>query len=279
MYTHRHPRGVLKCITICLIALYGLLSCGLETLYYIDYIDPSDYINETRATVRLPSSSREGYGGANDYFDHFIIFYRIYLSNANIGSGAFYPTQLNLVNSSLGIDYGALSSLTDTTSTSVTTSNLDNTFYNRYYCKLELEGESIDNILGKNSLGQFLEISFYDVQGRVPRLILKNTPDPSDPTDPDVTFYVLQRARDVGNRYPFSPLPDNSRSFLNYPDLYNVANAKTEINADASPHSGANVEFTYVSMYIAAQGRSGETPPTTIFSQPTFIGIFKLPNQ
>jgi hypothetical protein len=246
---------------MCFLALLGLLSCGLETLYYIDYIPPSNYVNETSSSVLLPSRGREGYGD-DQYFTHFMIFYRIYLSNNN-PTGRL-DTQLSAIgNSALVSDYTMLYPLTNISSTTVDTSNLEIIFYNRRYFKLELEGEPIDNILSRGALGNLLEISFYDNAGQKPVLRLNGS-------------HTLMRANSAPGII-FAPQPVDSRSFLNYPELCNHDNATSIFNADVvSP--GADVRYTYVSMYIAAVGRSFEMPPRTIYSQPCFLGIFRLPN-
>jgi hypothetical protein len=88
--------------------------------------------------------------------------------------------------------------------------------------------------------------------------------------------YVLQRANQAPGSL-FSTRPTDSRAFLNHPELYDGVNATTELNADVATKNNVDIRYTYVSMYIFAVGRSYEVPPTSIYSQPTFIGIFKLP--
>jgi hypothetical protein len=265
MYPHGRPgsaRLILR-VAVCLIALLGLLGCGLEAYYYIDYIDTSNYIDDTRSNVRLPSSGREGYG-SEQYFTHFIIFYRIYLSNIGLPSGRL-DTQLGTISSYLHSDYNWLYPFTNITDTSVSSSNLDNNFYNRKYFKLEVEGSrSIDSVLDRDSLGSILEINFFIDEP--PFLRIGGIP------------YKLERASASSTPGLPHPQPDNSRYFRNYPELYDVKNATSEINADIAPHSGAgNIQYSYVSMYIAAVGKSFEMPPRNIYSLPTFLGIFRLP--
>jgi len=260
---------------ICILSLGGLLSCGLEEYYYIDYIPRRDY-ESTRAILDLPSSSTEGY----NYFDNFIIFYRIYISESNASPGRPLESDSGLrsaISSAFNSDYNGLYSLTDITSTSVNTSNLENTFSNRNYFLLSLEGAAINNVLGSGSLGRRLYIAFPPNPGDQPTLTVYNPLTDGDPTDSAYTQprYALQRA--VANQISgisFEALPD--RRFLNHPDLYNTANITSGRNADVAANSAANLLYTYVSMYIAAKGRSTEMPPRIIYSQPTFIGIFLL---
>jgi hypothetical protein len=250
-------------IVVCLLALSGLLCCGLETFYYIDNIPASNYIDDTYSTIRLPSSGNEGYG-SDQYFTHFMIFYRIYLSDTGLPSGRL-DTQLSVISSYLVSDYSGLYSLTDPTNTSANTSSLDNNFFNRRYFKLEVAGANINSVLGRDSLGSTLGITFFIDEP--PQLTLNGI------------SYPLERAS--ANSTPGLPYPQppDSRYFINYPELYSVANATAEINADVAPHSGVNILYSYVSMYIAAVGRSFEMPPRTIYSQPSFLGIFRLPER
>jgi hypothetical protein len=246
-----------------LCALWCLLSCGLEEVFYIDYIPEGDYF-DTRATILLPPSTAEGYGGNNAYFDNFIIFYRIYISDSNASTGTHLKNSQearNDISTALNSDYMSLHTLTDTTSTTVSTANLENSFLNKQYFLLALEEANINRVLGSDALGGELEIRFPP--NDMPALILNGT------------SYVLWRAIEVRGS-TFSPKPAGNRYFLNYPELYDTANATKEINADVAPNTKANAQYTYVSLYIAAAGKTTVLPPQDVYSQPTFIGIFRL---
>ena len=243
---------------VCIISFLCLLSCGIEAFYYIDYIPQGDMDGLNRATIRLPSDSAEGY---SNYFSNFIIFYRIYISGANRSGIVETADERTLINSTLNSDYNSLYSYTDTTSTSVSTSNLETVFYsNRKYYKLELEGADITNVLGRGSLGQTLKIWFDTNNGVNPTLTLNNG-----------TPYTLQRAANL-----IQPLPN--RYFLNDSELFDTANVTNELNADVATNTNTSLElrYTYASMYIAAIGQSLAMPPQTIYSQPTFLGVFRL---
>jgi hypothetical protein len=234
-----------------------LYSCGLEDVLYIDYIPEGSMTDNNTARIRLPSSSAEGY---SSYFAYFRIFYRIYISGEPFSGLINTSTIRNQINSSLNSDFQGLVSLTDITSTTVNTSNLEYTFNSKKYFKLELEGADIDSILGTGSLGKNLEIFFSTINGERPVLILNGVP------------YTLQRAVS-GPNILFRPEPD--RYFLNHPDLYDTKKVTNEINADVATNTQSSTElkYTYVSMYIFAIGKDFIT---TIYSQPTHIGIFRL---
>ena len=249
---------------ICFISLMGLLSCGLDEFYYIDYIPPGDYVDTTRANIVLPSNSRTGY----NYVDNFIIFYRIYISGINPTGRIETGDARNQINPSLNSDFTSIYPSTDFTSTSVNTSNLENTFYNRRYFALALEGADIDRVLSSSDDARTLEIAFPPNTGERPTLRLNNG-----------TPYILRRAIENPSLI-FNPEPED-RYFLNHPDLYDPSKAPpntTNINADVAVNSRTDTppRYTYVSMYIAAKGRSTEMPPRYIYSQPTFLGIFCL---
>jgi hypothetical protein len=276
MYQQRRQGCAKHCILVCLLSLFALLGCGLETFYYIDYIPQGSYLDETRSSVRLPSSGSEGYGD-NQYFTHFIIFYRIYLSENNpTGTLNRDGETLSLINPSLLTDYNWSIRYTDITSTTVNTSNLETTFLSQRYYKLELEGARIESVLGRGALGRTLGISFYDGGGRDPELILGYDLDPTLQQ-----HYTLQRVNPSSvPGYTFILQPVDSSSFFNFSELRDPSNATAEKNADVALNSrGGEIRYTYVSMYIAAVGTTFETPPKTIYSQPTFLGIFRLPER
>jgi len=240
-----------------ILSVFCLLSCGLEEYLYIDYIPDGTITDVTSARLQLPSSSAEGY----NYFSRFIIYYRIYISGEGMSGEITSSTLRNQINSSLNSDFVSLYNLTDKTSTSANPSNLDTTFDNRKYFKLTLEEGNIDSVLGSGALGKSLEIQFFPNIGFKPVLVLGGN------------TYTLRRAVS-GPGTVFYPQPED-RYFLNHPDLYNIENVRNDINADVATNTQTSTEmrYTYVSMYIFAMGQDFIT---TIYSQPTHIGIFRL---
>jgi len=251
--------GRFSFILFSLLSLLFLLSCGLDEVLFIDSIPDGMMTDNTSASIRLPSPSSDN--GYSSYFSRFVIYYRIYISGEAL-SGLIDTSSLrSQINSSLNSDYQSLYSLTDKTNASANPSNLENTFVNRNYFKLELEEDSIENVLGSGSMGQMLEIRFSPVNGQKPVLIMNGA------------AYTLWRAVSGPSR-EFRPEPN--RYFLNHYDLYDTSKAINEINADTATNSRTTPElrYTYVSMYIFAIGKDYIT---TIYSQPTHLGIFRLP--
>jgi hypothetical protein len=261
------PKKRLSFLGLIFVSLFCLLSCGLEEFSYIDYIPEGSYKNVNEATVWLPDNNAPGYG---IYFSNFIIYYRIYIAPQSAYFDRVETVQNRSdINQALSNDWSSLYRYTDVTSTTVTTSNLETTFNNQKYYKLELEPpNSIDSVLGKGSLGQTLTIIFPTVNAEKPVLRIGG----SD--------YVLRRANSGLNNL-FNPEPEN-RLFQNAPALYD--NAKAYSSSNTNPTVNADTVSrvtteeppfrTYVSMYIAAAGASNLI---AVYSQPTFLGIFSLP--
>jgi len=274
-------RRNLSAICLCLFSGWFLLSCGLENVPFIDRVwDPMETEIFGARGIHLPDRSRAGFG-SDESFSHFVIFYRLYASNqlpSHIDIGS--RSQLAAINSHLDTDVFALRSWVDPTNNNVNTAGVQNFFMNtRGFFRLELEGTTPiggrNGLLGQSSLGNILEINFDDVPGQPPHLLLR------DRNGVLLRQYDLRRAGGGRDGFNFEPLPEfgGALPFLNHPDLRYQGNRTADINADMAnwfPPLGA--EETYVLMYIAAAGLSFDVPPRPVFSQPTYLGIFRLPN-
>jgi hypothetical protein len=85
-------------------------------------------------------------------------------------------------------------------------------------------------------------------------------------------YYTLRRTGGDGN---FIPVPAD-RLFFNTQDLNSSLNATALINNDVADKSSASGQrYTYVSIYIVTTGR--DTNFTPLYSRPTHVGIFSLP--
>jgi hypothetical protein len=239
------------------LALLSVQSCGIEAYHYLPPV-PSGNITSSlneRATIMLPSINSSD-------FTHFAMYYRIYLSYSNRTGFSLSQNDLRDINQTLYSDYTYLSSYTSTTNT--TTVNIASTMSNRGYQSLYFElpsGEISSGVL--TNPGIQIQLDFPQSGSRPPYL--------SFSTGDTVS---LKRSNGGGT---FSPLPA-SRDFLNTNDLNRDANISTTINADVvSPSGSGNIRHAYVAMYIASAGIN-EQSYTPIFSIPSFVGIFKLPN-
>jgi hypothetical protein len=215
----------------------------------------------TTAYIRLPS---EPY-----YFRYFIIYYRIYISDFlvdTVGTG-----MLLQINPALYNDYNFFYPYTNTEST-VAPTNVGSIFSGRKYFPLELESGSIDSVLSIAGGGNITLDFAADAQFR-PSLIMGDIRVP--PAQP-YRRYQLSRNRSNENH----PYADNS-TFVNSDDVNNgdhVSSDSSNVNQDVQRNDqSSGQKYTYVSMYIVAHGLD-DSNFTNIYSIPTFIGIFRLPN-
>jgi len=250
----------------CLFLGWSLLSCGLDDIPFISPVSELGWSHTISGTAGGIDLRLAEIGGN---FQNFVIFYRIYLSNMfggvpeTIGND---PTLRASINLTLDADFRHFETLADHTNTTVNTAGLYNNFINRGFLMLELEGVNIDNVLG--SPGGILAIDFLQEAGRRPRLTL------------DGSHHYLRRAQHSDRFGHFQPVPraGGILPFFNHPELRASANRTEDINADIAPQIPAGSEYSYVLMYIVAMGLDHSTPPTRVFSQPTHLGIFRLPN-
>jgi hypothetical protein len=231
-----------------------LTTCGLEEYYYLPQVPEVNIETQfnTSATLNLPSLS--GYYYAQNYK----IFYRIYISDNIITSNE--TSIFNVISSTLVSDYNLIWPNTDPTSTSMGTS-AGTLFTNRNYYELFIDnnnrGENIDSLLTSN--GGNVSILFPTAQGSYPVLSVSNGSN-------SVEYRLLR------SDYFFNLNPnDDKRYFRNTSDI-NVSDY-----ADLVPRTGASQTYAYVSMYIVASGIN-PTGFTPIYSKPTHISVFKLPD-
>lgn len=232
-------------------------SCGMEDYLYLQPV-PEGNIQTTlnsRATIILPYFNTTEYY----YFTQFTIFYRIYVSNIILEQIQTSSSVLRTINSTLASDYSGLYYYTNPTSddTSALTGNIGIQFSNRSYYPLDLQNDDIDDVLSSGSMGEQLTIDF--ARGKPPALEIGGN------------VYTLYRSTGNG---AFTPEPN--RLFYNTLDLYSTANATALKNADVARNDASNSTYTYVSMYITAAGRDNNF--TVLYSRPTHIGIFLLPD-
>jgi hypothetical protein len=237
-----------------LVASVFLLTCGIEEYYYLPQVPEINIRTEinTLAIINLPSLT--GYYYAQNYS----IYYRIYISENNAGT----KDTLSLISSTLISDYNAIYPNTDPTSTTAGIP-ADTLFKGRSYYQMAFyrdgKGENISNLLSAS--GGNLIISFPTMPGDVPVLSLNNGPE-----------FPLYRSGEL-----IRPEPTNNIYFLNTPDLNASEKATSNINADVVAPSGLSQRYAYVSMYIVAVG-SNQAAFTQIYSKPTHISVFKLPD-
>jgi hypothetical protein len=229
------------------------VSCGIEDYPYLEYVEPSEIYRtlNTVASIRLPTVG-------SLYFQHFTIYYRIYISGLPV-VGELSTEQLAGINQALASDYNALLSYTNVDGTPT---NMGGVFSTRKYYSLALENYSIDTLLGAGSLGSTIRLDFEN--GR-PSLITGGG-----------ASYQLFRHSENNVTVPYA----DKRYFLNSADVNDGShiNAVAFENLDVQDNPGiSGPKFTYVSMYILSAGIDPNF--SNIYSIPTFIGVFLLPNE
>jgi hypothetical protein len=244
----------------------GLASCGIETYKYLNYVNPEiPMLLNTTAYIRLPNEPP-------DYFRYFAIYYRIYISDLPVES--VDTGLLAQINPALHTDYNYFLSYTNSQSTTAP-SNMGATFANRKYFPLELENASIENIL--DSGGGFITLDFSANPRFKPSLVMGDLRSES-PGSPHIRHQLSRNTRN--NNTPYA----NKYYFVNSDAVNNSSHISANssyINQDVEKNtriSSSGSKYTYASMYIVAYGLD-DTNFTNIYSFPTFIGIFRLPDE
>jgi len=250
MKINKKPQYRILQIANILLAVF-LFSCGLEEHYFLPQI-PQENISTTGntfASIEMPSISQYYYA------TYYTIFYRVYISDF-LTVSSISSSQRNQISSALASDFSALESIANPANSSAVTSV--NTFSNRNYYEIEFDGVVNNEILPAE--GGTIRITFPTAQGGFPVVSLNNESE-----------IRLRRSSTI-----LSPEPRDDLFIRNTPGLNSYANATNSINADVA---GRNVDtrYAYISMYIVAVGYDN-TRFTPIYSKPTHIGIFKLPD-
>jgi hypothetical protein len=234
----------------------SLESCGLEDYPYIHPFPQSNITREfnNRAVVRIPSAS--------DYhsppFDHFVVFYKIYVSDASYQSTT--SDTFSSINPVLASDYNAIRPYIE--SDTLVNANMDSLFDGIGYKYLTLENDNMDNVLSSSVLGNTLV--FHFASNMIPTMTIGSDPP-----------YTLYRSNGNGT---FNPLPVE-RYFVNTDELWRNENINSNTNADVVDKSGignSDTRFTYAAMFIAAVGVNVNTY-SYIYSTPALIHVFQLP--
>jgi hypothetical protein len=254
-----------RCCALVSFAGLILVSCGIEDYLYLQPIDSGNILLElnSRATVNLPFIDTTNYY----YFQNFVIYYRIYISDQNVTS-EISSGDLQRINGGLYSDYWALNPYT-TLDNNRSPSAMGSVFSGRKYFSLAIEGASIDSILDTGSLppqGSLtaLVLDFAQIPGTIPSLKIQGAE------------YNLYRHNDPATN---SPRPD--RYFINSSGLQSSSNisstALTNMDVQDKETTISGQRYTYVAMYILLYGMDNMLLP--IYSAPTFIGIFRLPDE
>jgi hypothetical protein len=232
-----------------------LVSCGIDDYYYLNAVPVGNIQSSASSvTINLPNIDLQQFY----YFTNFTIYYRIYISDIQeLASLQLAQSVLTLINSTLSSDYFAILPYTTANTENTQVGMSVSTLFRNYHV-LGLEDISIEDVLDSSARGRSITLDFLQIPGSIPYLQIGNT------------SYNLFRSNGSGI---FNPLPD--RYFVNSSQLNSGENAISTINADVVNKDDSGPRYTYVSMYIVVTGIDNNFSP--VYSIPTFIGIFLLP--
>jgi hypothetical protein len=256
-------------LTFVLLLSIPLFSCGIEKLYYLPQVSISNIHTtlNTEAVITIPNTLNQS--EYDELSPSYSIYYRIYISNLEITS-EILPGEMSRINTVLNSDYIHFFPFTDSTNqTSVLNAN---SFRNRNYHELDhmFQGESLFTALRRG--GGTLNLNFPVIPGNSPTL---SEPNRIDPVTREPFSRNLSRNRGDGQNHGLNFSLEPDRRFFYTDDLVLHTNT-TDTNLDV--HRPAAVfGFAYVSMYLVAVG-ANPTDFSRVFSKPTHIGVFKLPN-
>jgi len=245
----------IKALIIFTLCLFTLLTCGLEEHYYLPQVPESGIQRElnTRAKIFIPKTLLND---VEHYATGYVIFYKIYISSTDDDT----ITAIVNNNSRISSDYRTLFPFTDPTNTSSIPTI--NTFNSLGFYELETYGYDIRDVI------------LY-MKGRTDDEIIINF-EPRAGIEPNITFkgikYILYRSNGGG---VFNPKPD--RFFFASSDINSYAYAIPTVNADVTGQTGTSDFYAYVSMYIVTVGQNPNNF-SRLYSKPTLISIFKLPD-
>jgi hypothetical protein len=229
-------------------------SCGIEEYPYIYPVPVGNVRQEMNSLVEIDIP---GNNSSVSYFTHYIIFYRIYISDVDMLSPS--ESNFNTINSALNNDYNRVRPYIG--NDSMGSSAIASLFNTINYYPLVLDGYNAETVLSRNLFGQTLVFDFSSGTGNYPHLAFAGNQ------------YVLNRSNGSGR---FVLLPNEY--FVNSDGLWNSDNlANNSINLDITAKQGVQGAYTYVSMFIVAAGLDAQTF-VQLFSSPTFVGVLRLPD-
>jgi hypothetical protein len=222
------------------------VSCGIDDEPYLEPVDASTVVvtSNTEARVTIAVESGEG-----DYSPDFLLYYKIYISEASV-SGTILPADMGRINTTLGSDYSGINTYTtlNTTNRPVFTPTV---FSNRNFYPMTVNSSETFSDSGNITLN----FENQSNNASLPSLTLGGGTQ------------TLYRSTGGGS---FVPLPENDRRFRNF-----ITDLRNTQNKDVAQGSG---DYSYCAVYIIKRGVNPNTL-SAIYSAPTFIAVFRLPDR
>jgi hypothetical protein len=224
-----------------------LTTCGIDEEPYLEPVgDASSVVvtaNTSASIVGLTTS------GEDRYSPNFLLYYKIYISGAN-ELATITPDAMSRINPTLSSDYNGISYYTtsNTANRPVFTPTI---FSNRNFYPMVID--KYGEILPESTKSIMI-----DFGNSYPALTLTDNNNVTD-------TQTLYRSNGGGS---FTPRPDDRR-FRNFNELQETQNRDVA-------QSSASTDYAYCAVYIIKRGINQLTL-TAIYSAPTFVAVFRLP--
>jgi hypothetical protein len=220
-------------------------ACGIDDAPYLSPVPLSDVQVSSNTTARVNLDST----GEDEYSPSFLLYYKIYISKES-STSTILPDNMNSINATLGSNYRSILPYT-TTSTSTPQIFTPTVFSGMKFYTMSVG--SLESLPGETGS---ITIYFSNM---------------NDEAMPSLAYYnktgTLYRSTGGGS---FTPLPENDRRFRNFTDLRDTQ------NNDVEQLSGG--DYAYCAVYIIKRGINPNTL-TSIYSAPTFVAVFRLPDR
>ena len=248
-------KGELKLRFAFIAVFFLLVSCGIYDYPYINPVPEGNISRDTntRIIIRIGNDNVD-----NPYFTHFIIFYRIYISDAagRTVINSSDTSAMRAINPSLENHHIRINSISGGQNVGGGAA-YDLLIRTLRFSVLSLYNENIESILSDSAMGRTIEINFGHASN--PRMSFLDNPG---------TEYVLVRPH-------ITTIPD--RYFINNPAqfLLNITDLDGD-NRDVTDNAVSTKSHSYAAMYLMAAGMNTQTF-VPIYSSPVFLGVLLLP--
>jgi hypothetical protein len=225
-------------------------ACGIDDEPYLAPVDLSNVVVTSNTSARITGMSASG---EDEYSPNYLLYYKIYISSVSETS-TILPEAMSRINSTLNSDYSGIRPYT-TSNTSSIQIFTPTVFSNRNFYPMFAGSDETFSASSTNSITlDFSNLS--DVS--LPSLAWNSG-----------TAQTLYRSSGGGS---FVPSPEDDRRFRNFDGLRETQNRDV-----AQGSSGGSNEHSYCAVYIIKRGVNPNTL-TAIYSAPTFITVFRLPD-
>ena len=238
-----------------IIGILLLASCGIYDYPYIYPVPEGNII--LRVTNTFVSINTGNDNADNPYFTHFIIFYRIYISDVDTPvTGSADTITMSRINNSMGSHHASINNISGSQSIGGAAA-YDLITRSLRFRELALDNNNIDAILSNSAIGSIIEINFG--HGTAPPYLSIGGAN-----------YTLIRQH--------LSTSSEERFFRNNIDgLMRDINNIDGDNRDVTNNTSTTKSHSHALMYIMAAGINTQNF-APIYSSPTFLGVLLLPD-